>query len=87
LQSKKQKIIVYIFFLFSRVELNIPFLYLKNSFSSKKLFIVSIFKTKIAKNETTCKEKIANLLKNNKITIIKKIVNIYKYKNYKYINI
>jgi len=36
--------------------------------------------------KTTYKAKIANLFINNKITIIKKIINIYKYKNYKYIN-
>ncbi len=45
-----------------------------------------MLKTKIAKNKIICKTKIVNLLKNNKIAITKKIVNIYKYKNCKYIN-
>jgi len=34
-----------------------------------------MLKTKIVKNKTTCKIKIANLLKNNKIAITKEIVN------------
>ncbi len=34
-----------------------------------------MLKTKITKNKIICKEKIANLLKNNKITTTKEIVN------------
>ena len=34
-----------------------------------------MLKAKIAKNKTICKAKITNLLKNNKIATIKKIVN------------
>jgi len=45
-----------------------------------------MLKIKIAKNKTTRKAKIINLFKNNTIIITKEIVNIYKYKNYKYIN-
>jgi len=43
-----------------------------------------MLKTKITKNKIICKAKIANLLKNNKITTTKEIVNIHKCKNYKY---
>jgi len=50
------------------------------------LFFATIIKIKIAKNKVTRKTLIANLLKNNKIIITKKIVNMHKYKNYKYIN-
>jgi len=45
-----------------------------------------MLKTKIAINKIICKAKIINLLKNNKIAITKKIINIHKCKNYKYIN-
>ncbi len=45
-----------------------------------------MLKTKIAKNKIIYKAKIANLFKNNKIATIKKIINIYKYKNCKYTN-
>jgi len=86
LQSKKQEILVYILFLYNKVELNILLLHLKNSFFSKKLFFATIIKIKIIKNKIVRKAKIANLLKNNKITITKEIVNIYKCKNRKYIN-
>jgi len=67
LQFKKQKIEIYISFLYNRVKSNIFLLYLKNSFSLKKLLIVFILKIKIAKNKITCKAKTINLLKNNKI--------------------
>jgi len=86
LQSKKQEILVYILFLYNRIELNILLLYLKDFSFLKKLSFVTIIKTKIAKNKVTYKVLIVNLLKSNKITTIKKIVNIYKYKNYKIIN-
>ena len=86
MQSKKQKIIVYISFLYSRIESNILLLHLKNFFSLKKFLFVLIIKTKIAKNKVVCKAKIVNLFKINKIATIKKIVNIYKCKNLKYIN-
>jgi hypothetical protein len=45
-----------------------------------------MLKTKVAKNKTICETKIINLLKNNKIATTKEIINIYKYKNCKYIN-
>jgi hypothetical protein len=61
-------------------------LYLKNFSSLKKLLIIFMLKIKIAKNKTTRKAKIINLFKNNTITITKEIVNIYKHKNYNYIN-
>jgi len=86
LQFKKQEIVIYISFLYSKIELNIVLLYLKNSSFLKKLYIIFILKTKIVKDKITYKTKIANLFKNNKIITIKEIVNIYKYKNYKYIN-
>jgi len=86
LQFKKQEILIYILFLYNKVELNILLLYLKDFSFSKKLFFATIIKTKIAKNKLIRKILIANLLKSNKITIIKKIVNIYKCKNCKYIN-
>jgi len=84
--SKKQKIVVRISFLYSRVELDILLSHLKNSSFLKNLSIASILKIKIAKNKITRKAKIVNLFKNNKIATTKEIVNIYKYKNYKYIN-
>jgi len=86
LQSKKQEILVRILFLYNKVKSNILLLHLKNSSFLEKLFFAIIIKTKITKNKAICKILIANLLKNNKNTIIKKIINIYKYKNYKYIN-
>ncbi len=86
MQFKKQEIVIYISFLYSKIELNIVLLYLKNSSFLKKLYIIFILKTKIVKDKITYKTKIANLFKNNKIITIKEIVNIYKYKNYKYIN-
>ena len=61
-------------------------MHLKNSFSLEKLLFATIIKTKIAKNKAICKALIANLLKSNKITTIKEIVNINKCKNYKCIN-
>jgi len=73
-------------FLYNRVESNILLLHLKDSSSLKKLFFATIIKTKIAKNKTTRKVKIANLFKSNKIITIKKIVNIHKCKNRKCIN-
>jgi len=45
-----------------------------------------MLKTKIAKNKATRKAKIANLLKNNKVATTKKIINMHKCKNRKYIN-
>ncbi len=86
MQSKKQKILVYILFLYNKVELNTLLLYLKDFFSLKKLFFVTIIKTKIAKNKVTRKILIVNLFKSKRIIVIKKTVNIYKYKNCKYIN-
>ncbi len=73
-------------FLYSKVELNILLLYLKDSFFLEKLFFATIIKTKIAKNKVVCKIKIINLIKTNKIATTKKIVNLHKYKNCKYIN-
>ncbi len=86
LQSKKQEILIYILFLYSRIELSILLLYLKDFSFSKKLLSIVIIKTKIAKNKAICKILTTNLLKSNKIIAIKKIVNIHKCKNYKYIN-
>jgi len=73
-------------FLYSKIELSVLLSHLKNFSFLKFLLIVFMLKTKIAKNKTICKAKIANLLKNNKITTTKKIVNIHKCKNCKYIN-
>jgi len=50
------------------------------------LLFATIIKIKTTKNKATRKVLIANLLKSNEITITKKIINIYKYKNRKYIN-
>ncbi len=86
MRSKKQKIIVYILFLYSRVKSNILLLHLKDSSSLEKLLFATIIKTKIAKNKVICKTKTTNLIKTNKIAITKKIVNLYKCKNCKYIN-
>ncbi len=86
LQFKKQEMLIRILFLYNRVELNILLLHLKDFSSLKKLLFVTIIKIKIAKDKITCKVLILNLLKNNKIIITKKIINIYKYKNCKYIN-
>ncbi len=60
--------------------------YLKDFFSLKKSFFATMIKTKIAKNKVIRKALIENLLKSNKTTTIKKIINIYKCKNYKCIN-
>jgi hypothetical protein len=79
-------VLICISFLYSRVASNILLLHLKNFSSLKKLSFATIIKIKIAKNKAICKVLIANLLKSNKITITKKIVNIYKYKNCKCIN-
>jgi len=86
LQSKKQKIVIRISFLYNRIKLSILLLHLKNFSFLKKLLIVFMLKIKTTKNKTTCKAKIVNLLKNNKITTIKEIVDIHKCKNCKYIN-
>jgi len=73
-------------FLYNRVELNILLLHLKDFSSLEKLFFTTIIKTKITKNKAIRKTLTINLLKNNKIATIKKIINIHKCKNYKYIN-
>ncbi len=78
--------LVRVLFLYNRIELNIFFLHLKDFSSSKKLLFATIIKTKITKNKVVRKILIVNLLKSNKITITKKIINIHKYKNRKYIN-
>jgi len=86
LRSKKQKIIVCVSFLYSRVESNILLLYLKNSFSLEKSLSIVVIKTKTTKNKVARKAKTIDLLKINKIATTKELVNIYKCKNYKYIN-
>jgi len=73
-------------FLYNRIELNILLLHLKDFSSSKKLLFATIIKTKITKNKVARKILIVNLLKSNKIATTKKIINIHKYKNRKYIN-
>ncbi len=85
LQFKKQEMLIRILFLYNRVELNILLLHSKDFSSLKKLLFVTIIKIKVAKDKITCKVLILNILKNNKIIITKKIINIYKYKNCKYI--
>ncbi len=72
--------------LYNRVKLNMFLSYLKDFFSLKKSFFATMIKTKIAKNKVIRKALIENLLKSNKTTTIKKIINIYKCKNYKCIN-
>jgi hypothetical protein len=86
LQSKKQKMLIRFLFLYNRVELNILLSHLKDSSSLEKLLFATIIKIKIVKNKIICEAKIANLLKSNKITTTKKIINIHKYKNRKCIN-
>jgi len=78
--------LIRILFLYSKVELNILLLHLKDFSSSKKLLFATIIETKIAKNKVIRKILIANLLKSNKIATTKKIINIHKCKNRKYIN-
>jgi len=73
-------------FLYSRVELNILLSHLKDFSFLKKSFFATIIKIKIAKNKATREVKTINLLKSNEIATTKKIVNIYKCKNYKCIN-
>jgi len=86
LQFKKQEILIYILFPYSRIESNILLLYLKDFSSLEKLLFATITKIKTAKNKAIRKIKIVNLLKTNKIATTKEIVNLYKYKNCKYIN-
>ena len=78
--------LVRISFLYNRVELSILSSHLKDFSSSKKSLFATMIKAKIAKNKATRKALIANLLKSNEITTTKKIVNMHKYKNCKYIN-
>ena len=65
--------LIYILFLYNKVESNIFLLHLKDFSLLKKLFFATIIKTKIAKNKITCKTEIVNLLKTNKIATTKKM--------------
>ncbi len=78
--------LIYILFLYNRIELNILLLHLKKSFSLEKSLFITIIKIKIAKNKVVREALIIDLLKSNEIATIKKIVNIHKNKNRKYIN-
>jgi hypothetical protein len=78
--------LIYVSFLYNKIESNILLLYLKDFSSLEKSFFATIIKTKIAKNKVVYKALIINLLKSNKITTIKNNVNMHKCKNCKYIN-
>ncbi len=86
LQSEKQKIIVCVSFLYSRIESDIFLSHLKNSFFLEKSLSAAVIKIKTAENKAVRETKTVDLLRINKIAAAKELVNIYKCKNYRYIN-
>jgi hypothetical protein len=73
LQFKKQEILIYILFPYSRIESNILLLYLKDFCSLEKLLFATITKIKTAKNKAIRKIKIVTLLKTKRLQQQKKL--------------
>jgi len=73
-------------FPYNRIELNILLSHLEDSFFLEKSLFVAMIKAKSAKNKAILEALIVDLLKSNEIATTKKIVNMHKCKNYKFIN-